>query len=75
MNEIYLKTSELNSWIAKHFDKDLISIEELIGVIEDLDSELEDLQYKYDELERDLHDNYKPIPKNEQYEVYDDDFI
>ena len=56
MDEIYLKTNELNSWIAKYFDKDLISIDELIAVIEDLDSEVEDLRYKLEEKENDYPD-------------------
>lgn len=53
MDEIYLKTNELNSWIAKYFDKDLISIDDLIAVIEDLDSEVEDLRYKLEEKQND----------------------
>ena len=56
MDEIYLKTNELNSWVAKYFDKDLISIDDLISVIEDLDSEVEDLRYKLEEKENDYPD-------------------
>lgn len=56
MDEIYLKTNELNSWIAKYFDKDLISIDDLISVIEDLDSEVEDLRYKLEEKGNDYPD-------------------
>lgn len=74
MDEIYLKTNELNSWIAKYFDKDLISIDDLIGVIEDLDGEVEDWKMKYEELQNDLEDNYRPISHAEQYEISDRDF-
>lgn len=75
MNEIYVKTNELNSWTAKYFDKDLISIDDLITVIEDLDSEIENWKEKYDDLLQDLKDNYQPISKSKQYEISDDDFI
>lgn len=75
MNEIYLKTSELNSWIAKYFDKDLISINDLITVIENLDGEVESWKEKYDDLLQDLRDNYQPISKSKQCEISDDDFI
>lgn len=53
MNEVYLKTSELNSWIADYFDKDLISIDDLIGAIEDLDGEVNDLRHKLETKEND----------------------
>ena len=44
---------ELNDWIAKYFpNKDLISIDDLIAVIEDLDGELDEQKEKYEELER-----------------------
>ena len=75
MSDVYVKVNELNSWVAKYFDKDLISIDELISVIEDLDSEAENWKEKYEDLEQDLHDNYKPIPVSEQYDISDRDFI
>jgi len=75
MSDVYVRTQELNSWVAKYFDKDFISIDELIGVIEDLDSEVDDLKYKIEQMEQDIEDNYKPISKAEQYDVSDCDFI
>jgi len=75
MDNVFIKKEWLNKWVAKYFDKDLISIEDLIDVIEDLDDEITDCKEKYEDLKRDLEDNYKPISKAEQYEVSDKDFI
>jgi hypothetical protein len=58
MNEVYIKVKDLNSWIAKYFNrKDIITIEELIGVIEDLDGEVESLN---EEIERLKNNDYDP---------------
>ena len=77
MNEIYIKTTDLSTWMkVKYFkNKDLVSVEELIGLIEDIDDDLEALQEKYDDLEQDLHDNYKPISHSEMYGISDCDFL
>lgn len=54
---------------------DIEEKDELISIIEDLIGEVNHLQEEYDDLERDLEDNYRPIPLSEQYCVYDRDFI
>ena len=75
MDNVYIKKNELNTWITKHLpNKDLISIDDLINAIENLDGEVEEWQSKYEELENDLHDNYRPISQAEQYDVSDRDF-
>lgn len=66
MNEVYIDMRKENEWIRKYFKKDLVSIEELIGCIEDLDSEVERLNEKNEDLIRDMEDNYRPIPYEEQ---------
>lgn len=64
---IYLKTSELNTWISKYFpNKDLITIEDLIGCIEDLDGEIEHLKEEKENIIQDRDDNYRRIPVKEQ---------
>lgn len=76
MDNVFIKKEELNKWVAKYFEsQDLISVEDLISVIEDLDTELEDWKSKYEDLENDLEDNYKPISKADQYDIHDGDFI
>lgn len=75
MDEVYIDMRNENKWIRKYFDKDWVSIEELLATIEDLDSEIENWKEKYEDLEEDLRENYKPIPYAEQVCVNDRDFI
>ena len=46
MDQVFIKKEELNYWIAKYFKGDLVSIEDMLGVIEDLDSEVASLKIK-----------------------------
>ena len=47
----------------------------VIEIIEDLLLEIDRLQEKYEDLEQDLEENYKPIPASEQYGISDRDFL
>lgn len=52
MENVYIKTEDTNKWIAKYFNnKDLISIEDLLDLIEELDSDVEYLKDKIKEME------------------------
>lgn len=63
MDSVYIRVSDLNKWTGKYFkDKDIVSVEDLLGVIEDLEDEKEYYREKYEELQEDLEENYKPIP-------------
>lgn len=53
---------------------DLVSIEELLAKIEELDDEVSELEDKYRDLENDLQENYKPISKEDQYDIHDSYF-
>ena len=75
MDEVYIDMRKENAWIRKYFNSDLVSIEELLATIEDLDGEIEHWKEKYQDLEEDLRENYKPIPYAEQVCVSDSDFI
>lgn len=67
MDQVYINKRDINRWVGKYFpNKDLISIGDLLGVIEDLDLDVYRLNEKYEDLERDLEDNYRPIPISEQ---------
>ena len=75
MSDVFIKRDELNSWITKHLpNKELISIDDLINAIENLDGEVDDWKMKYEELRNDLIDNYSPISHAEQYEISNRDF-
>lgn len=53
MNKVYILKDELNSWISKYFNKDLISIDDLISCIEDLDEEIDKLGEQLEDKEND----------------------
>lgn len=62
MDNVYVKKEHLNRWIAKYFEnKDLISVDDLLSAIEDLDSEVASLKGKIQELEE---------PEEEDIEKY-----
>lgn len=65
---MYLKTSTLNSWIIdKYFkDKDLISIEELIGKLEEVDADMERYKEQLEDTIEDRDENYKRKSVKEQ---------
>ncbi len=46
-----------------------------LSIIEDLMHEIDILNEKIEDLEQDVEDNYRPIKKEEQYEVSYRDFI
>lgn len=75
MDEVFIDIRKENAWIRKYFDTDFVSIEQLLGTIEDLDGIIEDWKEKYQDLEEDLRENYKPIPYSEQVGVSDRDFL
>lgn len=55
MDNVYIKAEDLNRWIVRHLPKnqDLYSIDDLIGAIEDMDSEIEELKEKLQDKEND----------------------
>lgn len=75
MENVYIKVEDMNKWVAKYFpNKDLVTIEDLLSVIEDLDSELSNKEEEYKELENNLHDNYKPISAYDMYGISEKEF-
>lgn len=56
-------------------EKDVYSWDEILDIIQDLESEKFRLEEELEDLKQDIEENYKKIPANEQYEVFDDDFI
>lgn len=80
MNEVYINIKDfgegwLGRYLEKKFNRDLISVDDLLGLIEDLSSDVEELEDRIRDLEEDIEQNYRPIPYKEQVEVYDSDFI
>lgn len=66
MKEVFILKSELNEWIAKYFKNDLVSIDDLLRVIEDLDSEIERLNDKIKDLKQEEFDPYSEYGVSER---------
>ena len=71
MDEIYIKADSLSKWILRHFkeQKDFYTLDELLGTMDDMDDEIENLKEKLRDTERDIEDNYTPVSKASQYNV------
>lgn len=69
--KIVMKEYDLKSFK----EKDVYNWKEILDIIQDLESEKFRLEEELEDLKQDMEENYKKIPVNEQYEVFDDDFI
>lgn len=58
MDEVYIKSDYLMEWMKKKYfpNKELISIDDLISLIEDLDSDIEVLEETKERLNQDYID-------------------
>lgn len=69
--EIVMKDYDLKSFK----EKDVYTWDEILDIIQDLESEKFRLEEELEDLKQDMEENYKKIPVNEQYEIYDHDFV
>lgn len=69
--KIVMKDYDLKSFK----EKDVYTWDEILDIIQDLESEKFRLEEELEDLKQEMEENYKRIPANEQYEVFDDDFI
>ena len=69
--EIVMKEYDLKSFK----EKDVYTWDEILDIIQDLESEKFRLEEELEDLKQDVEENYKRIPVNEQYEIYDHDFV
>ena len=61
-----IKSKTLNEYGIKIEDKFYLEQNDVLSIIEDLLIEIGNLEEKYEDLERDMQDNYKHIPIEEQ---------
>ena len=61
-----IKSKTLNEYGIKIEDKIYLEQNDVLSIIEDLLVEIGNLEEKYEDLERDMQDNYKHIPIEEQ---------
>lgn len=71
-----LKTKIENiTGIDYDFKGNYLPSESITSIFENLISEIDRLEEKYSDLEKDLEDNYRPIPVSEQVGISNRDFI
>ena len=61
-----IKSKTLNEYGIKIDDKVYLEQNDVLSIIEDLLVEIGNLEDKYEDLERDMRDNYRHIPIEEQ---------
>ena len=61
-----IKSKTLNEYGIKIDDKVYLEQNDVLSIIEDLLVEIGNLEEKYEDLERDMQDNYKHIPIEDQ---------
>ena len=61
-----IKSKTLNEYGIKIEDKVYLEQNDVLSIIEDLLVEIDNLEEKYEDLERDMQDNYRHIPIEEQ---------
>lgn len=74
MENVFIKREELNKWIAKYFKEDLVSIDDILRVLEDLDNEVDSIKEEFNDYKQMVEDNYKPKSMWEQTGMRDSDF-
>lgn len=69
MENVYIKTEDLNKWIAEYFpNKDIISIDDLIGKIEDLDFEIKNLKEEIEDMKAEKEEDKYQIWRDRELE-------
>lgn len=74
MENVFIKREELNKWIAKYFKEDLVSIDDILRVLENLEFELDSLKEEFDDYKQMVADNYKPISASSMCGVSENEF-
>ena len=69
MERIKIDIRNESNQIQKIFyGKDLVSVEDLLDMICELDDKVSGLEQQKKDMEQDIEDNYRKIPVSEQYE-------
>ena len=72
MDKILINLEE--DYCRKYFDKDVVSVEDILEKIKEFDDKLFEEKEKYLELENEVKENYRPIPVSTLYGTSDEDF-
>ena len=77
MNEVFIKVAAFEL-LKKYFKNyDIVSIDELCGLVEELDYEIERLEEKIRDMQDDIEQYYEPkkFDPYEEYGISERDFI
>lgn len=82
MNNVYIKRKDLLDFDCIREEtlermgikKDILSIEDLLVVLEELYADKERIEEEYEDFKRQVEDNYEPISPYEMYGVSERDF-
>ncbi len=66
MDKILVDLRFENETIQNMFDKDYVSVSDILDKLYDLNYELINEQEKYEDFKRDVEDNYRPLKYEEQ---------
>lgn len=77
--EVLIRKQEIDDYDCLYadklgIDKDLLTIEDLLGVIQDLYYENERLKEEFEDFKKQVEDNYEPISPYKMYGISKRDF-
>ncbi len=72
MDNIFISTEEIpRNLVDEYFrDKDLVSIDNLIAILDDVDYQLKSLQDEYDNFKENVNENYRFVGQDYYEEQY-----
>lgn len=69
MDKVLVDIRDENKWIKRHLpEKDMVSVDELLNAIEDMDDEISNLKEMIDDLEGEIDEYRKNF--NDQIDTY-----
>lgn len=74
-DDIYIKCSDRDFTDGFSDREKIMTLKEILDLCDDLYYENQELEKKIKDIEQNIEDNYRPIPKAEQYDVKNEDFI
>ena len=73
MKDIYVNIKGYS--FEKKFNKDLVSLDDILNVLEDLFFDCERLEEEIEDIKDDINDNFQRVSISSQVGIYDRDFI
>lgn len=75
MNDAYINVKKQNKKISSLFEKEFVSVEDILNKLDEMINEVDDLNEKIQHIEQDREENYRPVPVAEQVGISDRDFV